>query len=129
MSEVRDYEVDFQGIVNNAVYMNYLDHARAKYLEELGFDVVTISHEGTNVVLFETNLKFKSSLRFRDNYAIKTKLFRISRFKLFMPQVITNTKTGVICVEAANYLCCIDTKTGKLCLHKAFENIAIHKLE
>ncbi|NLI24182.1 MAG: acyl-CoA thioesterase, partial [Bacteroidales bacterium] len=25
--EVRDYECDIQGIVNNAVYMNYLEHA------------------------------------------------------------------------------------------------------
>ncbi len=29
---VRDYECDLQGIVNNAVYLNYLEHTRHQYL-------------------------------------------------------------------------------------------------
>lgn len=31
-SEVRGYELDIQGIVNNAVYMQYFDHARIQHL-------------------------------------------------------------------------------------------------
>jgi len=124
-SEVRDYEVDFQGIVNNASYMNFLDQARSKYLESLGFDIVTIAQQGINIVLYESCLKFKHSLRFRDEYTVKTKLSRTSRFKLLMLQTITNTRTGVIYVEAENYLCCVNTKTGKPCMHQAFEKLAI----
>ncbi|HEV2613609.1 MAG TPA: acyl-CoA thioesterase [Gammaproteobacteria bacterium] len=124
-SEVRDYEVDFQGIVNNAVYMNFLDHARSKYLESLGFDIVKIAQEGINIVLFETTLKFKRSLRFRDEYHIKTNLIRLSRFKLYMPQEIINTQTNTLCVEASNYLCCVNAQTGKPCMHEAFEALEI----
>jgi len=35
---VRDYECDLQGIVNNAVYQNYLEHARHEFLHEVGID-------------------------------------------------------------------------------------------
>ena len=32
--EVRDYECDLQGIVNNAVYQHYLEHTRHVYLKQ-----------------------------------------------------------------------------------------------
>ena len=34
--KVRDYECDLQGIVNNANYQHYLEHARHEFLLERG---------------------------------------------------------------------------------------------
>ena len=31
--QVRSYELDFYGHVNNAIYLNYLEYARGNYLE------------------------------------------------------------------------------------------------
>jgi acyl-CoA thioester hydrolase len=36
--DVRDYECDLQGIVNNAVYQHYFEHARHKFLRTLSID-------------------------------------------------------------------------------------------
>lgn len=34
--KVRDYEVDAEGIVNNANYLHYLEHTRHEFCEEAG---------------------------------------------------------------------------------------------
>ena len=41
--EVRDYECDLQGVVNNSVYQNYLEHTRHKYLKSTGIDFAELA--------------------------------------------------------------------------------------
>jgi len=48
---VRDYECDLQGIVNNSVYMSYLEHARHEYLKQQGLDWPNAVREGINLVV------------------------------------------------------------------------------
>ena len=43
---VRDYECDLQGVVNNAVYQNYLEHARHQYLQSLGLSLCPLPRTG-----------------------------------------------------------------------------------
>ena len=43
---VRDYECDLQAVVNNAVYQNYLEHARHEYLKSLGASEI-LTERGT----------------------------------------------------------------------------------
>ena len=35
--DVRDYEIDSEGIVNNANYLHYLEHARHRFCDHAGF--------------------------------------------------------------------------------------------
>lgn len=53
--DVRDYECDIQGIVNNAVYQNYLEHARHEYLKEVGIDFAELAKMGLIWLLYALN--------------------------------------------------------------------------
>ena len=44
---VRSYELDFYGVVNNAVYLHYLEEARLDLLRQLGIDFFKMAAEGT----------------------------------------------------------------------------------
>ena len=44
--QVRDYECDVQGIVNNAIYQNYFEHTRHEFLNSIGCDFNKLRSEG-----------------------------------------------------------------------------------
>jgi acyl-CoA thioester hydrolase len=69
--EVRDYECDIQGIVNNAVYMNYLEHARHKFLHAIGLDFEQLHRDGIDAVVVKAELEYKKPLRSGDRFVIR----------------------------------------------------------
>ena len=40
--EVRDYECDIEGIVNNANYLHYLEHTRHLFLKSIGVSLAKL---------------------------------------------------------------------------------------
>jgi len=68
--EVRDNEIDIQGIVNNANYMNYLSHARHKYIHKMGINFAEYAKNGQNLVVLSCSLNFKQALRPNDKFYV-----------------------------------------------------------
>lgn len=66
--EVRDYECDLQGIVNNANYLHYLEHTRHKFLMSKGVDFAELHNKGIDVVVARMNLQYKVPLRSNDEF-------------------------------------------------------------
>ncbi len=66
--EVRDYELDFQGIVNNANYQHYLEHTRHEFLRSIGVSFTELHRQGIDPVVSGITLAFKHSLRSGDRF-------------------------------------------------------------
>lgn len=86
--EVRDYECDLQGIVNNAVYQNYLEHARHAFLKSVGLDFARFAQEGINLVVVRAELDYRTPLQSGDRFWVGLRLERISRLRFAFLQDI-----------------------------------------
>ena len=49
--EVRDYECDIQGIVNNANYLHYAEHTRHLFLLQTGLSFARLHEQGIDAVV------------------------------------------------------------------------------
>ena len=83
---VRDYELDIQGIVNNANYLNYFEHARHIYLIEHGIDCVQLHIDGKDINLIDCQVQYKKSLGAHCNFYINTQFFMQSRLRMMAKQ-------------------------------------------
>jgi acyl-CoA thioester hydrolase len=124
-AEVRDYELDFQGIVNNACYFHYFDQARAKYFDGLGIDIQYCTHEKINIVLLKTEIAFKAPLKYKDVFYVESKLDRVSTIKFRFLQKIYLQKNKKLIAESESLVCAVNTRTQKPCLVKGLENFTI----
>jgi len=98
--EVRDYECDVQGIVNNAVYQNYLEHARHQFIKTRGLDFAEITKQGIHLVLIKAELEYKRSLQSSDRFYIQTSVERISKLKLAFQQKIYRARDEQLMLNA-----------------------------
>lgn len=85
---VRDYECDLQGIVNNAVYQNYLEHVRHAYLRQKGIDFAEYAAQGIHFVVVRAELDYKTPLKAGDAFQVGLNLKRESRVRFAFYQDI-----------------------------------------
>jgi acyl-CoA thioester hydrolase len=86
--EVRDYECDLQGVVNNANYQHYLEHARHKWLESLGLDFAALHVQGIDLVVVRIEIDYKFPLRSRDRFVVRSNFQKEGRLRLICNQDI-----------------------------------------
>ncbi|MFI2764975.1 acyl-CoA thioesterase [Streptomyces echinatus] len=59
---VRGYETDTQGHLNQAVYLNYAEHARWSLLQEAGISQARLVGRGVGPVALETTIRYRREL-------------------------------------------------------------------
>jgi len=95
--KVRDYECDLQGVVNNAVYQNYLEHARHEFLQHRGFSFAEITARGIHLVVVRAELDYRLSLKSNDEFAVCSNLRRHSKLRFeFLQDIFRNSDEKLI---------------------------------
>lgn len=101
---VRDYECDLQGVVNNSVYQNYLEHTRHEFMKTIGLDFADLYNRGILAVVARVELAYKTSLRSGDRFVSRLRVehegvkyifyqdvYRLPDEKLCLKGIVTTT--------------------------------------
>jgi acyl-CoA thioester hydrolase len=88
---VRDYECDIQGVVNNANYQHYLEHARHEFLISKGISFAQLHEEGLELIVTKVEIEYKYPLRSRDKFTVKTNIQREGNIRIVFLQDIFRT--------------------------------------
>jgi acyl-CoA thioester hydrolase len=109
--KVRDYECDLQGVVNNSVYQNYLEHTRHEFLDLAGLNFAQMYEQGILAVVARADIQYKYPLKSGDRFVCRLNAER-EGIKYLFYQDIYRLPDEKLCIKA-----CITTVTtigGKL---------------
>jgi thioesterase III len=86
---VRSYELDVYGHVNNAVFMQWLEHGRSRLLQDKGLTYTSIVDEwGVRLVTVATSINFRAQLGLDDDVEVRTSVKRMGNSSVAFDQTI-----------------------------------------
>lgn len=109
--KVRDYECDVQGVVNNANYQHYLEHARHEYLISKGVSFMDYHEKGIDLIVTKVEIDYKYPLKSRDSFVVRINLQREGNARLVFFQDIFRLPDKKPVVKAK--ITCAATKNGR----------------
>ncbi len=110
--KVRNYEIDWQGIVHNAVYLQYFEVGRISYLEQLGIhvDIRTIQHE-SRIVVVRNEINYRSPARFGERLTIATRISYIRNSSFAFEGLLEDAAGGRLVAENVSVHVWLDNET------------------
>jgi acyl-CoA thioester hydrolase len=118
--KVRDYECDIQGIVNNANYQHYLEHARHEFLEHIGGSFSQLHEQGVDPMVSRITLEYKRPLRGGDRFVVCINMLRKGA-KVVFQQDIYNLNDGSLALKGEVDVVCL--KDGRLTRGEVFDDM------
>jgi acyl-CoA thioester hydrolase len=112
--EVRDNEIDIQGVVNNANYFIYMAHARHKFLKEiLNIDFIEMAKMNLNLFLISSNIEFKKPLLPNDKFYVSCKLYLQGKIRFVFEQEIRLVSNNSLIATGLNVGVCMDSNKNR----------------
>ncbi len=97
---VRNYEIDWQGVVHNAIYLHYFEVGRIEYLNTIGatVDINTINHE-SKIVIARNELDYRAPARYGDTINVYSRISAIKKSSFIFEGLLERSSDGKIIAE------------------------------
>ena len=93
--KVRDYEVDAEGIVNNAIYLHYFEHTRHEFCEHAGMSFAQMHAQGIDPVLNRVEIDYRTPLHLGERFLSCLNLTRKGARFIFIQDIYKDRKSVV----------------------------------
>lgn len=113
--EVRDYELDAQGVVNNAVYVSYLEVGRHKYCAANGLDLLSVEARGYRFMLAALSIRYHQPLHSGMKFYVTALPYLQGKLKLIFKQGIYRLDNDDCIASAEATVICYDIARAKPC--------------
>jgi len=111
---VRNYEVDWQGIVHNGSYLLYFEVGRVEYLKNIGAQIdLNMINGASKVVLVRNEINYKAPALFDQLLTVRTRIAFIKNTSFAMEGLMERADTGEAVAENVAYHVWLDPKTDK----------------
>ncbi|MEV8593019.1 acyl-CoA thioesterase [Streptomyces sp. NPDC052012] len=110
---VRGYETDVQGHLNQAVYLNYAEHARWSLLQAAGITQSRLISQGVGPVALETTIRYRRELLAGDEVTVSC-AFAWGGGKTFTIEQTIAKADGTVAAEITAVGGLLDLKERKL---------------
>ena len=104
---VRDYELDSEGIVNNAVYLHYLEHTRHAFVKREGIPFGSLTRSGLVPVVKRLEIEYSTPLVSGDVMLSRLWIER-QGVRFIFHQDIFKKETGELVVAAVVTIVCME---------------------
>ena len=112
--QVRNYEVDWQGVVHNAVYLLYFEIGRVDYFKHIGASLELGNVRGENkVVLVRNEIDYKLPVSFGAELRVHTRISRIKNTSFWMEGALQLSSSGAIVATNVAYHVWLDQHTDR----------------
>lgn len=85
--EARGHELDSYQHVNNAVYLNYMEQARWRLIQEAGL-IDQLQGSGMKVVIIEINIRYKKEIKLFDEMLVETRVKKEMPYLIFEHRIL-----------------------------------------
>ena len=112
--KVRFHEVDMLGVCDNAVYINFLEHARLEYVKEAGLiPEGGIFSDGRLFFMVRNEINYRGHSFYDDELDVYSRVSFIKNSSFGYDHLIVRKKTGEVIVDGKGVVVFVDPKTRK----------------
>jgi len=112
--KVRFHEVDMLGVCNNAVYINFFEHARLEYVKEAGLiPEGGIFSDGRLFFMVRNEINYLGHSFYDDELDVYSRVSYIKNSSFGYDHIIVKRKTAEVIVDGKGVVVFVDPKSRK----------------